>query len=211
MPPRPVLKVRQGRPVSAVYIGKGPNPQDPAQSASYNSFLDGAPPALPDLPEPPSPTSSAGSIKSGLPSPPATNSTGSGSTGDPATIAIRERPLSLHSNSSASTSSGSHYAVATPMKRSVNGNPSSRSSSRLGDVKMEDSGFDDDFDKEHDKGNENNGDGDDTARLDRRLLSISNDDDKPKSSSENLLALQRVKSLAQRNRMVRGLCSLSNS
>ncbi|KAF8956537.1 hypothetical protein BDZ97DRAFT_1925433 [Flammula alnicola] len=202
-------QTRQGRPVSAVYIGKAssPNLQDFTHSAqfssAYPSLIDGTPPGLPDLPEPPSPVSSVGSVKSGLPSPPATNSTGSGSTGDPATIALRERPLSLHSNSSASTSSGSHHTVSTPMKRSSNVT-TSRSSSRLGN--QDDTGaegdFDDDYDKENDNDNESNQDGDDTARLDRKLLSNSNHDDKPKSSSENVLALQRVRSLAQRNRLV---------
>ena len=132
---------------------------------------------MPDLPEPepPSPSSSVSSAKSGLPSPPATNSTGSGSVGDPATIAFRARPVSLHSNnSSASTSSGNHH---TPVMSS-----------------REDTGAEGDFDDDHDNENDNENDGDDTARLDRRLLGNEN------RSSE---ALQRVRSLAQRNRLVR--------
>lgn len=50
---------------------------------------------------------------------------------------------------------------------------------------------DDDYDNDHD----NNDDEDNTARLIRRQSSI--------SSSENVQALERVKSLTQRNRMVR--------
>ncbi|KAF8157941.1 hypothetical protein B0H34DRAFT_797374 [Crassisporium funariophilum] len=203
MPPRPVLKVKQNRPLSAVYIGKGPAPnlqhllQSPQQSSSYSSIAEGD--SLPDLPEPPSPSSSIGSVRSGLPSPPATNSTGSGSTGDPATIAVRERPLSLHSNSSASTSSGSHHTVSTPMKRSGNG-VRSRSNSSLAQYPDTSGDFDDDYDNEKNNDNENDLDGDDTARLDRKLLANA-DNGNHKGSSENVLALQRVKTLAQRNRM----------
>jgi len=166
MPPRPVLKVKQNRPVSAIYLGKGANSNVSQPASSPSSHTEGTPPGLPDLPEPPSPSSSIGSVQSGLPSPPATNSTGSGSTGDPATIAFRERPLSHHSNSSNSTSSGT---VSTPMKRSFNGS----------ETGIED----DDYDKENDNDNDSN---DDTARL-----------------NENVMALQRVKNLAERNRMVR--------
>ena len=168
MPPRSVLKVKQNRPISAIYLGKGANSnalQSSPSSSSHNT--ERTSPGLPDLPEPPSPSSSVGSIHSGLPSPPATNSTGSGSTGDPATIVIRERPLSHHSNSSTSTSSGT---VSTPMKRSVN--------------ESEPGVEDDDYDNDKDDNDSN----DDTARL-----------------NENVMALQRVKNLAERNRMVRHL------
>src|SRR5260221_338420 len=146
MPPRSSLKPKEGRPVSAVYIGKGDVSHSPSKEASHSpQLLVSSSPALPELPEPPSPSSSIGSVKSGLPSPPGTNSTGSGSTGDPATI--RERPISLHSNSSTSTSSGSH----STFRRDA---PSSRSSSRLADYKMDSSGTDGDFDDDYDKENE---------------------------------------------------------
>ena len=162
MPPRPVHKVKQNRPISAIYLGKDANShalQSTPTSSSHTS------PRLPDLPEPPSPSSSIGSVQSGLPSPPATNSTGSGSTGDPATITFRERPLSHHSNSSNSTSSGT---ASTPMKGSFNESEAEY----------------DDYDKEN--GNDiDNDSNDDTARL-----------------NENVVALQRVKSLAERNRTV---------
>ncbi len=214
MPPRPVLKLREGRPVSAVFIGKGSgsnaNLQEASQSSQLSSDSLGTPPSIPDLPEPPSPSSSVGPVKSGLPSPPATNSTGSGSTGDPATIAVRNRPLSLHSNGSASTSSGSHNTVATPIRRSLDANyvktpSSSRSSSRLADRSMDDSGVDGDFGDDYDKENDHNNDldGDDTARLDRKQL-VGNMD-KSNTSSKNKAALQKAQSLAQRNRLVRGL------
>lgn len=72
--------------------------------------------------------------------------------------------------------------------RSVGGS-SSRSSSRLA-LDHGDDGDDDEDDVE----NDNENDEDNTARLDRMQSQ--------KSSSENVLALQRVKSLTQRNRMV---------
>jgi hypothetical protein len=165
MPPRPALKVKQNRPISAIYLGKGAHSH--ALQPSSSPHTEGTPPQLPDLPEPSSPSSSIGSVQSGLPSPPATNSTGSGSTGDPATIAFRKRPLSHDSNSSNSTSSGT---ASTPMKRSSDG-------SEMG---VED----DDYDRENDNDNDNDSN-DDTARL-----------------NENIMALQRVKSLAERNRLV---------
>ena len=163
MPPRPALKVKQIRPISAIYLGKEANSHTSQSTSTSSSHTEAASPRLPDLPEPPSPGSSIGSVRSGLPSPPATNSTGSGSTGDPATITFRERPLSHHSNSSNSTSSGT---ASTPMKRSLNGSEAEY----------------DDYEKENDNDNDSN---DDTARL-----------------NENVMALQRVKSLAERNRMV---------
>lgn len=74
---------------------------------------------------------------------------------------------------------------------------------------MDSSGTDDDFDDDYDKENEHdndNLDGDDTARVDRKLFSAHNVDTlKTKGSSENRVALQRAKSLAQRNRLVRPL------
>ena len=164
MPLRPALKVKQNRPISAIYLGKDANSHALQTTPSSSSHTEATSPGLPDLPEPASPSSSIGSVQSGLPSPPATNSTGSGSTGDPATIAFRERPLSHHSNSSNSTSSGT---ASTPMKRSYNGSETEY----------------DDYDKEN--GNDDNDSNDDTARL-----------------NENMMALQRVKSLAERNRMV---------
>ena len=167
MPPRPTLKAKQNRPISAIYLGKDANSHALQSTPSSSSHTEATSFGLPDLPEPPSPNSSIGSVRSGLPSPPATNSTGSGSTGDPATITFRERPLSHHSNSSNSTSSG---AASTQMKRNLNGSETGAEY--------------DDYDKEYDNDNDNDSN-DDTARL-----------------NENVLALQRVKSLAERNRMV---------
>ena len=165
MPPRPTLKVKQNRPISAIYLGKDANSHALQSTPTSSSQKEATSPRLPDLPEPPSPSSSIGSVQSGLPSPPATNSTGSGSTGDPATVTFRERSLSHHSNSSNSTSSGT---ASTLMKRSLNGSEAEY----------------DDYDKENDNDNDNDSN-DDTARL-----------------NENVMALQRVKSLAERNRMV---------
>jgi hypothetical protein len=76
----------------------------------------------------------------------------------------------------------------------------------LADYSVDGSGTEDDFDDDHDKENDSNLEGDETARLDRKLLSAhSMDTLKSKSSSENRVALQRAKSLAQRNRLVRPL------
>jgi len=297
MPPRPIIKARQNRPVSAIYLGKGgggiggpsPSLQDLSQSASsYANLISATPPNLPDLPEPelvegrdedgrsfsgsergrgsgrgsdfefeenererdremmesPSPTPISrrgGSVVkpgSGLPSPPATNSTGSGSTGDPATIRGESktisRPLSLHSNSSngASTSTESyrqqhqqHMRRSTSSSINIGSMVSGNGNGRLQDVEMDGGGgevglegdYDDDYVKEDEiqrerrefdepndddddnADNESNvDDGDDTARMDRRFL----DRLQERSSTENVLALQRVKNLAQRNRMV---------
>ena len=64
--------------------------------------------------------------------------------------------------------------------------------------------FDDDYDNEIEHDDDSNLDGDDTARLDRKLLSVRSVDTlRSKTSSENRVALQRAKSLAQRNRLVR--------
>ncbi|PBK75253.1 hypothetical protein ARMSODRAFT_1000886 [Armillaria solidipes] len=133
-----------------------------------------SPPNLPDLPEPPSPVASTSSKGSGLPSPPATNSTGSGSTGDPASIARRTRPHpgAMLTELNVKTF---HHAFEEEQDGSA-GRP----------VDPDD---DDDYDNDHD----NNDDEDNTARLSRRQSSI--------SSSENVQALERVKSLTQRNRM----------
>lgn len=60
--------------------------------------------------------------------------------------------------------------------------------------------FDDDYDRANDNDNDSNPDGDDTARLDIRMMN--NRNEKPRSSSDNVLALQRVRTLAQRNRLV---------
>ena len=78
----------------------------------------------------------------------------------------------------------------------------SRSSSRLSDNKRDNSGVDADFDGDYDRENDN--DGDDTARLDRILQGASTSETlKSRSSSENQAVLQRAKSLAERNRLVR--------
>lgn len=215
MPPRPIVKPKNSRPSSAIFIGKGS--QSPL-TQDYPHLAD-TPPGLPELPETPSPSSSIGSHKSGLPSPPATNSTGSGSTGDPATIVIRDRPLSLHSNTSsgASTSTGSGtqpgHTPSTPLtlKRSMalapilhnsqHGLGHSRSSSNTSTISRrgEDSGdFDDDYEKENENNendHESNFDGDDTARVDRRFLATATKD-------KEFDALERAKSLAARNRLV---------
>ncbi len=111
---------------------------------------------------------------SGLPSPPATNSTGSGSVGE------------------GSTNAGSirHRTPSSKSNSSMSGGVSDRSS---GYSKKRSSITEDDEDAD-----ENENDEDHTARLsaDRRRSF-------PKDAPDNQAALQRVKSLTQRNRMVR--------
>lgn len=184
MPSRPELRPKGNRPTSAIYLGNSPiiggpssSKLTPTSSSPYDANVQ-TPPSLPDLPEPPSPESSPGSRGSGLPSPPATNSTGSGSTGDPGSIALRQRPLSLASDSSGS----SHRTVS---ERSATRSRSVSRSSCLRDESFPDHDGGDYEDDNDDL------DGDQTAKLDRRH-----------QTSEHNLALQRVKSLTQRNRMV---------
>ena len=142
-------------------------------SAIFLGSAASTPPAIPDLPEPPSPSES-----SGLPSPPASNSTGSGSVGEGSTNAgsLRHRtPSSKSTNSGMSGGLGDRsYASSTSSKK--------RSS----------------YGEDEDDADENENDEDHTARLSgdrRRSLS--------KGAPDNQVALQRVKSLTQRNRMVR--------
>jgi hypothetical protein len=96
-----------------------------------------------------------------LPSPPATNSTGSGSTGDPGSIAVRGGGARMLNGSNIKTF---HAAFQAEPHNDEH----------------------EDYDDDPDDGEDN------TARLDQRRH----------SASENVLALQRVKSLTQRNRLV---------
>jgi hypothetical protein len=140
-------------------------------------FLGSLPPKDPkefNIPDLPEPPESPGAVStaSGLPSPPATNSTGSGSAGD---------------NNSASSGSTRQRPVSYSsssnliMSTENNGRPTSLSKTSRPSS---------DEDDENDHANEE----DNTARLDLRLAG--------QGPSENVAALQRVKSLAQRNRMV---------
>jgi len=64
--------------------------------------------------------------------------------------------------------------------------------------------LDGDYDGAKDNDNESILDGDDTARLDRKLHGRSTFETvKSRSSSENQAVLQRAKSLTERNRLVR--------
>jgi hypothetical protein len=152
-------------------------------------YLCSSPNNIPDLPEPPSPGAASSSENgSGLPSPPATNSTGSGSTGDIGSI--RKRPAS-YQPSTTSNSNSTNSPTNTTM---LNGHDKLFHAAFQRSQKGPD---DDDED-----GNENDDAEDNTAKLadGGRRHSF-------KSPSENILALQRLKSLAQRNRMVRPLIS----
>ncbi|CAK5275358.1 unnamed protein product [Mycena citricolor] len=150
-------------------------PRPPSQIYIGNSpnLAVSTPPDIPDLPEPPSPSSSTSSL-SGLPSPPATNSTGSGSTGDPGSIAIRAGSSpSLSSNMLNGSNLKAFHAA-------FQHNHNDQAPHRLHYEEP------DDIDNDIDDDGEDN-----TARLDKRRH----------SASENVLALQRVKSLTQRNKI----------
>ncbi|TFK34749.1 hypothetical protein BDQ12DRAFT_669141 [Crucibulum laeve] len=197
MPPRPVLKLKRDRPISAIYLGSNAA----FSNSPHASYLINTPPGLPDLPEPPSPGASVSSSGSGLPSPPATNSTGSGSTGDPGSIAVRTRPISM--DSSEGSSGGSFYAVQNISTSSLNGTGHTRTLSRSSSAVLSRSNsragdYHDDMDDGDDAPGE-----DDTARLNRQHVSSNGESSviSPPNASENVLALQRVKNLAQRNRM----------
>ncbi|KAF9222950.1 hypothetical protein BS17DRAFT_782867 [Gyrodon lividus] len=156
-------------------------PRPPVSSSSRRPlsaiFLGSLPPrnpkdiSIPDLPEPPE-SPGAVSIASGLPSPPATNSTGSGSTGDNNSANSGSTRQRPVSYSSSLSSIMSAESYDKPTPISKTSRPNS-----------------DDEDDENDHANEE----DNTARLDHRHSNM--------SPSENVAALQRVKSLAQRNRV----------
>ena len=123
------------------------------------------------------------SSSSGLPSPPATNSTGSGSVGEGSTTAGSLRHRTTSFKATSEMSGGSGDRSYTYSKK--------RSS----------------VVEDEDDPDENENDEDHTARLsdDRRR-------EFPKAASDNLAAVQRVKNLTQRNRMVRiTFESISNS
>ncbi|KAG8214349.1 hypothetical protein J3R82DRAFT_9318 [Butyriboletus roseoflavus] len=148
-------------------------------------FLGSLPPKNPketDIPDLPEPPESPGVVSpSGLPSPPATNSTGSGSTGDNGSANSGSIRQRPVSYSSSPSAMMPTETYDGPMALFKTSRPNS-----------------DDEDDENDHAGEE----DNTARLDRRLA--------VKSPSENIAALQRVKSLAQRNRMVSLLRLLLN-
>ncbi|KAI8994169.1 hypothetical protein BD414DRAFT_411088 [Trametes punicea] len=137
-------------------------------------FIGSAGSTPPTLPDLPEPPSpSSSSNASGLPSPPATNSTGSGSVGEGSTTAGSLRHRTPNTKASSEMSSGTGGTSYRYSKK--------RSSSLEGE----------------DDSEENENDEDNTARLsDDRRRSL------PKAANDNQAALQRVKSLTQRNRMV---------
>lgn len=141
---------------------------------------------IPALPEPPpSPGAESNGSSSGLPSPPATNSTGSGSTGDDTTNfgSVRQRPISYSHTSPSPPDTGAR--TSTMLNGTHNTETIYRSTTNINEDYEDD---DDENDNDNDDGEDN------TERLDRRRSL--------KSPTENSLALQRVKSLTQRNRMV---------
>ncbi|CDO71659.1 hypothetical protein BN946_scf184915.g3 [Trametes cinnabarina] len=148
-------------------------PKSRPLSAIFIGSAGSTPPSLPDLPEPPSPISSPDASASGLPSPPATNSTGSGSVGEGSSTAGSLR----------------HRTPSSKVSSDMTGGAGDRS---YGYNKKRSSTMDDEDEPE-----ENENDEDNTARLsDDRRRSF------PKVADDNQSALQRVKNLTQRNRMV---------
>ncbi|KAG9311202.1 hypothetical protein JVU11DRAFT_8277 [Chiua virens] len=139
-------------------------------------FLGPLPPKDPkeaNIPDLPEPPESPAISSSGcLPSPPATNSTGSGSTGD---------------NNSANSGSVRQRPV------SYSGSPSTMMPSEMSDKLISTTKTSRPNSDDEDDENDHAGEEDHTARLDRRVGL--------NSPCENIAALQRVKSLAQRNRM----------
>ncbi|KAJ8080075.1 hypothetical protein PM082_016902 [Marasmius tenuissimus] len=170
-------RTKHARPNSAVYIGS-----DPLQLQQIAS----TPPSLPDLPEPPSPVSSSGS-GSGLPSPPATNSTGSGSTGDPASIAFRGGTKGNMPLLDEPYVKAFHSAFEQQQQQQQDHSQRQQRYDAVDDD-------DDDIDN-HNNSNEPYAHDDDTAKFNSRPQGSGN------TTNDNARALERVKSLQERNRM----------
>ena len=189
------------RPSSAIYIGSSP-----LTSTS-------TPPDLPRLPEPPSsPGGSSNASDTGLPSPPATNSTGS--VGDDSGTAREDGSLrgrtaaALNHRSSRSVSSVSSlvdmYDGQSGLSRRSSKALRSSSNDPSTDLHLSDDDEKHEYDDDHDD--------DTTARFDS--LSRRHSRKSSAKEAEHNSALQRVKSLTERNRMVRSTrcpsCSTAN-
>lgn len=154
-----------------------PRPLQASKSRPLSAiFIGSAGSTPPTLPDLPEPPSpGTSSNASGLPSPPATNSTGSGSVGEGSTNAGSLRHRTPSSKSNSSMSGG------------VGGKSYGYNKKRSSVIEDEDDADENENDEDH------------TARLsDDRRRSFSKD------APDNQAALQRVKSLTQRNRMVCG-------
>ncbi|KAI0087755.1 hypothetical protein BDY19DRAFT_994650 [Irpex rosettiformis] len=189
MTPRPSIAGQsKQRPLSAIYIG-------PSTSTS-------TPPDLPRLPEPPSPGGSSNGSETGLPSPPATNSTGS--VGDDTGTAHTSG--SLRKRTSAAFTHRASYSVpsVSSLVAMYDGqNSFSRRNSKTfknsnNDHSTSALSLSDDDNQTHEDGDEL--DEDTTARFDS--LSRRQSHRTPAKGDEHNSALQRVKSLTERNRMV---------
>lgn len=162
-------------------------------------FLGGTPPpALPEPPRTPSPEDYS-SERSGLPSPPATNSTGSGSTGDHTTnagsVRLRSPPtFTTDENNNSPEDMASQHRLGSYRQRSRSRSRSrSHSRSRLV-IEREDE--DEDLDG---AANEE----DQTARF--------SGDRRRSMPTENSFALQRIKDLNERSRMVSPIVSMDST
>ena len=153
-----------------------PRPPQAKKSRPLSAiFIGSAGSTPPTLPDLPEPPSPSTSSTSGLPSPPATNSTGSGSVGEGSTDAGSLRHRTSKLTPSTSSMLGGGLGDKSYEYRK-------KRSSALVD---------------EDDADENENDEDNTARLDLRRRSFT-------KGADNASALQRVKTLTERNRMVRG-------
>lgn len=196
MTPRTSVALKQQRPLSAIFIG------------SLDSASSSTPPDLPRLPEPPaSPGGSSNASGSGLPSPPATNSTGSGSVGDDGAHVASGRRRS--STQRPHTVAADMYdAFQNDVTRSSSTSSKNKPLSHARSQSVASSSLTDDDEDDAHEDNDDNDDNDVTARFDTLSRRKSSRVTSPPKTEDHSSALQRVKSLTERNRMVR-LLSLS--
>jgi hypothetical protein len=184
MTQRPSLAAQnRQRPSSAIYIG------------SLTSIS--TPPELPRLPEPPSPGGSSNASDTGLPSPPATNSTGSVGDDSSGTGSLRKRTSTTAHRSSYSAPSIDMYGERADQSRSK----AYKKHNHTSNTNLTDDDDDDDppydYDYDHDQNT--------TAQfnsLGRSRSHTLTSAPLPKQEEHNS-ALERVRSLTERNRMVR--------
>lgn len=180
MTPRPSLAAQnRQRPSSAIYIG------------SLTSIS--TPPELPRLPEPPSPGGSSNASDTGLPSPPATNSTGSVGD-DTGTGSLRKRTSTATHRSSYSAPSIDMYGERVDPQRSKTYKKHNHNSNTNMTDDEDDPPYHNDYDHDQDT----------TARFNSLGRSRSHTlTSAPPKQEEHNSALERVRSLTERNRMVR--------
>lgn len=188
MTPRPSVALKQQRPLSAIFIG------------SLGSISSSTPPDLPRLPEPPvSPGGSSNASGSGLPSPPATNSTGSGSVGDDSTAAAGSQRKRSSTQRPYVVAADMYDDAKNDLARSNRTSSRNKHSSHSKNHSIVSTSLTDEEDDPHD----NDNDEDATARFSSISRGKSGRVTSPPRAEEHSSALQRVRSLTERNRMVR--------